>query len=212
MQQGFFSIQQTCPHCHGRGVSITDPCRKCHGQGRVQEYKTLSVKIPPGVDNGDRIRLANEGEAGEQGGPAGDLYVHLYVKEHPIFTRDNSNLQCEIPISFVTAALGGDLEVPTLEGHVMLKIPPETQTGKMFRLRGKGVKSVRGGVTGDLLCRVIVETPVNLTYEQKEILQNFERSMENQHEHHSPQAHSWLGGVKKFFERVLSAADQPKDK
>ena len=124
---------------------ITDPCGTCHGQGRVQEPKTLSVKVPAGVDNGDRIRLAGEGEAGENGGPAGDLYVQIRVKEHAIFARDGNNLFCEVPISFVTAALGGELEVPTLDGKVKLKIPPETQTGKVFRLRGKGVKPVRGG-------------------------------------------------------------------
>ena len=163
MQQGFFSVQQTCPRCNGTGSVIGDPCDDCHGQGRIKEQKTLSVKVPAGVDNGDRIRLANEGEAGENGGPPGDLYVQIQVKEHAIFKRDDANLYCEVPISFVTAALGGELDVPTLDGRVVLKVPPESQTGKLFRMRGKGVKPVRGGAVGDLLCRVIVETPVKLS-------------------------------------------------
>ena len=202
MQQGFFSVQQTCPHCQGTGKIISDPCGDCHGQGRVEKQKTLSVKVPPGVDNGDRIRLAGEGEAGEQGGPAGDLYVQIHVREHAIFDRDESNLYCEVPISFVTAVLGGELDVPTLDGRVKLKIPAETQTGKLFRLRGKGVKSVRGGHTGDLLCRVQVETPVNLTSKQKELLKEFEASMEGGGKKHSPKASSWFDGVKKFFDEM----------
>jgi molecular chaperone DnaJ len=200
MQQGFFSIQQTCPHCQGTGTVISDPCTACNGKGRVQERKTLSVKVPPGVDSGDRIRLAGEGEAGENGGPPGDLYVQVHVKPHPIFQREENNLFCEVPISFVTAALGGELEVPTLTGRVNLKIPVETQTGRMFRMRGKGVKPVRGGPVGDLICRVLVETPVNLTRRQKELLQEFSGEMESGGSRHSPQASSWLDGVKKFFE------------
>jgi len=200
MQQGFFSVQQTCPRCHGRGVVIEDPCPACHGRGRVQEHKTLSVKVPAGVDNGDRIRLAGEGEAGEFGGPPGDLYVQVHVKEHPIFSRDDNDLYCEVPISFVTAALGGELEVPTLGGKVLLKVPAGTQTGKLFRMRGKGVKSVRGGGVGDLLCRVIVETPVNLTEKQKQLLHEFENSVQAGGKKHSPHSSSWLDGVKKFFE------------
>jgi len=200
MQQGFFSLQQTCPKCHGSGKVITNPCGACHGQGRIQEHKVLSVKVPAGVDNGDRIRLAGEGEAGESGGPPGDLYVHIKVKEHSIFAREDADLYCEVPISFVTAALGGELDVPTLDGRVKLKVPPETQAGKMFRLRGKGVKSVRGGRIGDLLCRVMVETPVNLNHQQKELLREFERSTQNGEGKHSPLLHSWLDGVKKFFE------------
>lgn len=200
MQQGFFSIQQTCPRCHGRGTIIPEPCPACHGSGRIEEQKTLSVKVPAGVDNGDRIRLSGEGEAGEYGGPAGDLYVQIRVKQHPIFTREDNNLYCEVPISFTTAALGGELEVPTLDGRVTLKIPSETQTGKIFRLRSKGVKPVRGGVTGDLLCRVKVETPVNLTKEQKDLLEKFAKTMEAGGQHHAPQERGWLDGVKKFFE------------
>ncbi len=204
MQQGFFSLQQTCPRCHGTGKMIETPCGKCHGQGRVEKQKTLSVKVPAGVDTGDRIRLGGEGEAGENGGPAGDLYVHVNVKPHPIFERDGNDLFCEVPISVVTASLGGELEVPTLEGRVNLKIPAESQSGKMFRLRGKGVKSVRGHHTGDLLCRVVVETPVNLTKKQKQLLKEFEASMKDDSVNHSPRASSWLDGVKKFFEDMKS--------
>ncbi|RMG55617.1 MAG: molecular chaperone DnaJ [Gammaproteobacteria bacterium] len=204
MQQGFFSVQQTCPNCRGRGRIITNPCHKCHGEGRVEQRKTLKVKIPPGVDTGDRIRLSGEGEAGANGGPSGDLYVFIQVKPHEIFTRDGANLLCEVPISFPTAALGGELEVPTLDGKVMLKIPPGTQTGKLFRLRGKGVRPARGGMQGDLICRVTVETPVNLTREQKELLEKLDQSMRAGGKKHSPQQHGWLDGVKKFFERFTA--------
>ena len=200
MQQGFFSLQQTCPRCHGSGNIIETPCGKCHGHGRVEVQKTLSVKVPAGVDNGDRIRLSGEGEAGEHGGPSGDLYVHVIVRPHDIFQRDGNDLYCEVPISVVTASLGGELEIPTLDGRVNLKIPAESQSGKLFRLRGKGVKSVRGSQTGDLLCRVSVETPVNLTKKQKELLKEFEVSMNEDNVNHSPRAASWLDGVKKFFE------------
>jgi len=202
MQQGFFSIQQTCPRCRGEGVTISDPCPKCRGAGRIEESRTLSVKVPAGVDNGDRIRLAGEGEAGEKGGPPGDLYVHIRVKEHPIFSREGNDLFCEVPIAFTTAVLGGELAVPTLEGRVMLKIPPETQSGKVFRLRGKGVRPVRGGATGDLLCRVAVETPVNLNEEQKRLLRDFEATMERNGSHHSPKQSSWLDGVRSFFDNL----------
>ena len=202
MQQGFFSVQQTCPTCHGTGQQIKDPCRKCHGQGRVQENKTLSVKVPKGVDTGDRIRLGGEGEAGAHGGPAGDLYVQVQVKDHPIFTREGANLYCEVPISFPTACLGGDLEVPTLSGKVKLKIPAETQTGKLFRLRGKGVKPVRGGSVGDLMCRVQIETPVRLTKEQKALVEQFRETLSTGGKHHSPQEHTWVDGVKSFFDKL----------
>lgn len=198
MQQGFFSVQQTCPRCKGTGSVIGDPCSDCHGQGRIKEQKTLSVKVPAGVDSGDRIRLASEGEAGENGGPSGDLYVQIQVKEHAIFKRDDANLYCEVPISFATAALGGELDVPTLDGRVMLKVPAESQTGKLFRMRGKGVKPVRGGAVGDLLCRVVVETPVKLSSKQKELLRQLDDSLSDNGKH-SPQHHSWLDGVKKFF-------------
>ncbi len=202
MQQGFFSLQQTCPRCRGSGTIISDPCTTCRGEGRVEEQKTLSVKIPPGVDNGDRIRLSGEGEAGQMGGPPGDLYVQVAVKEHPLFVRDGADLYCEVPIDIATAALGGELDVPTLDGRVKLKIPPETQTGKLFRMRGKGVRSVRGGQTGDLMCKVSVETPVNLSGKQKELLRAFEESLRDNGTKHSPRTSSWLDGVKKFFDEM----------
>lgn len=202
MQQGFFSVQQSCPTCHGTGKQIKDPCHKCHGQGRVKETKTLSVKVPAGVDTGDRIRLSGEGEAGINGGPSGDLYVQVKVKEHNIFTRDGANLYCEVPISYPTACLGGDIEVPTLDGKVMLKIPAETQTGKLFRLRGKGVKPVRGGAVGDLLCRVQLETPVHLTKEQRELIGKLAESLSGGGKKHSPQEHGFMDGVKSFFDKL----------
>lgn len=200
MQQGFFAIQQTCPHCRGTGRVVRDPCDECHGAGRVQRHKTLSVKIPPGVDSGDRIRLGGEGEAGENGGPPGDLYVQVAVKQHEIFVREDNDLHCEVPISFVTAALGGELDVPTLSGRTTLKVPPETQTGRVFRLRGKGVRPVRGGDVGDLLCHVVVETPVKLTAKQKELLRELECTLGEDCEAHRPQEQSWLERAKKFFE------------
>jgi molecular chaperone DnaJ len=199
MQQGFFSVQQTCPRCHGSGKQIKDPCNTCHGRGQVEEQKTLSVKVPAGVDEGDRIRLTGEGQAGTNGGPPGDLYVQVHMREHKLFVRDGRDLHCEIPISFADAALGGELEVPTLDGRVKLKIPAETQTGKLFRLRGKGVTSVRGGGAGDLLCRVVVETPVQLTRRQKELLQEFQTIGESEGSQ-SPKKTSWFDGVKKFVD------------
>lgn len=197
MQQGFFAVQQTCPNCRGKGTIISDPCSDCHGQGRTEEVKTLSVKVPAGVDTGDRIRLTGEGEAGADGGPSGDLYVQVSVKEHEIFQRDGKNLYCEVPISFADAALGGELDVPTLDGRVKLKVPHETQSGKLFRLRGKGVTSVRGGSPGDLMCRVIVETPVNLSNKQKELLKELKASMQG--DKNSPKQNSWFEGMKSFF-------------
>lgn len=201
MQQGFFSIQQTCPRCHGNGTVIGDPCSKCHGHGRMEERRNLSVKVPAGVDSGDRIRLAGEGEAGPLGGPTGDLYVEIVVRPHEIFTRQGADLVCEVPVSFMTAALGGELEVPTLDGRVVLKIPPETQTGKILRLRAKGVKPVRGGATGDLLCRIAVETPVNLNREQKDLIKKLDAALRDDSSKHFPRERSWLEGVRKFFER-----------
>ena len=198
MSQGFFSVEQTCPTCHGTGTSIKDPCRACHGQGRKQDVKSLSVKIPAGVDTGDRIRLTGEGEAGENGAPAGDLYVQAHVKEHSIFERNGSDLYCEVPISFVSACLCGELDVPTIDGKVKLKIPAETQTGKMFRLRGKGVKSLRGNSMGDLICKVSVETPINLNSKQRELLEAFGKSL-GEHQTHSPKSKSWFNNVKEFF-------------
>lgn len=200
IQQGFFSIQQTCPGCHGEGTIVSNPCSSCHGNGRIRESKKLTVKIPAGVDNGDRVRLSGEGEAGSHGGGSGDLYVQINVKKHSIFERQENNLHCEVPISFIVAALGGAIEVPTLEGRVTLKIPAETQTGKVFRLRAKGMKSVRGHGQGDLLCKVVVETPVNLTKEQKDLLTQLQTALETAKTNHSPRSTSWFDGVKKFFE------------
>lgn len=200
IQQGFFSIQQTCPSCHGEGHIIANPCTSCHGQGRIRESKKLTVKIPAGVDNGDRVRLSGEGEAGMHGGGSGDLYVQISLKKHAIFERNEGDLHCEVPISYFTAALGGSIEVPTLEGRVTLKIPAETQTGKVFRLRSKGMKSVRGYAQGDLLCKVVLETPVNLSREQKDLLTQLQTSMEETKANHSPRFSSWFAGVKQFFE------------
>ena len=204
MQQGFFSLQQTCPRCRGRGTIIETPCKSCNGAGRVRQDKTLSVKIPAGIDTGDRIRLGGEGEPGQGGGPVGDLYVQVQVREHPIFHRDGRDLLCEMPVSFTTVALGGELEVPTLKGKVNLKIPAGTQTGKVFRLRGKGMPGLRGAEPGDMLCRVQVETPVNLTAEQRELLEQFESLIGEGERRHSPHASSWLDSVKGFFDRFTS--------
>ncbi|MGZ8156027.1 MAG: molecular chaperone DnaJ [Burkholderiales bacterium] len=200
MQQGFFSIQQTCPRCHGSGKMIQHPCQSCSGTGRVKKHKTLSVKIPAGVDEGDRIRLSGEGESGVNGGPPGDLYVVIHIKPHPVFTRDHNDLHCEMPISISTAALGGEIEIPTLDGYAKIKVPAETQSGKVFRLRGKGIKGVRSNAHGDLLCHVVVETPVNLTARQRELLQEFESISGKDAERHNPRAKSWMDKVKEFFE------------
>jgi molecular chaperone DnaJ len=200
MQQGFFSIQQTCPRCHGGGKMIPNPCGTCSGSGRVKKHKTLSVKIPSGVDEGDRIRLSGEGEAGMNGGPSGDLYVVIHIKPHPVFTRDHNDLHCEMPISITTAALGGEIEIPTLDGSAKIKVPAETQSGKVFRLRGKGIKGVRSNAHGDLMCHVVVETPVNLTSRQRELLQEFEGISGKDTERHNPRAKSWMDKVKEFFE------------
>lgn len=202
VQQGFFSIQQTCPACKGAGTVIADPCPNCSGRGRVAKNKKLSVKVPAGVDDGDRIRLAGEGEAGRNGGPPGDLYVEIRVAPHKIFERDGPDLSCEVPVSIATAALGGDVEMPTLDGHVSLKVPTGTQSGKVFRLRGKGVTTVREPHKGDLFVRVVVETPVNLTDEQQQLLRRFDDLVSKGGEKHSPRAGGWLDTVKRFFERI----------
>ncbi len=196
MQQGFFSIQQTCPRCHGSGKIIAEPCGTCHGQGRVKKHKTLSVRIPAGVDEGDRIRLAGEGEAGVNGGPPGDLYVQIHLKAHALFKRDGDDLHCEMPVSFATAALGGEVEIPTLDGHARLKVAPETQSGQVLRLRSKGIKGVRSNAPGDLYCHVVVETPVKLSSRQKELLREFE-SLSQQN--NNPKAQSFMDRVKEFF-------------
>ena len=200
MQQGFFSIQQTCPKCHGNGKVITDPCAPCGGQGRIKRNKTLEVKIPAGIDNGMRIRSSGNGEPGTNGGPAGDLYVEIHIKPHGVFQREGDDLHCEMPISFVKATLGGDIEVPTLSGKVSFTIPEGTQSGKTFRLKAKGIKGVRSGYAGDLFCHVAVETPVKLTDKQKDLLKEFERLTSEGGAKHSPQSKGWMDKVKDFFE------------
>ena len=205
MQQGFFSVQQACPQCHGNGTIISDPCVSCHGQGRVKENKKLSVKIPAGVDEGDQIRLSGEGEGAGAGGMNGDLYVSVSLKRHAIFEREGVDLHCSVPISFANLTLGGELEVPTLEGRAKLKIPAGTQSGKQFRLRGKGVKNVRNaGFVGDLYCKVVVETPVNLSKKQKDLLEEFDKTLHDGGSKHSPQESSWADKIKSFFDDIVT--------
>jgi len=199
ISQGFFQLQQPCPKCRGTGTTIKNPCDTCLGQGRVRRSKRLAVKIPAGVDTGDRIRLSGEGESGRNGGPPGDLYVEVHVREHEIFDRDGADLLCKVPISFASAVLGGIVDVPTLDGHVSLKIPAETQSGTQFRLRDKGVKPVRGGLRGDLFCTVVVETPVKLSGDQREMLRKFDESLKKDGSKHTPRGESFLEGVKRFF-------------
>ena len=200
-QRGFFVTEAACPHCNGSGKKIEKPCKKCHGDGRVHKKKNLSVTIPAGVDTGNQLRLSGEGAAGENGAPAGDLYVVIHVKEHHIFERDGSNLYCEVPISFTMAALGGEIEVPTLDGRVKLKIPEGTQTGKLFRMRGKGITAARSSYAGDLICKIIVETPISLNEEQKELLRKLEESLAG-HSQHRPKSAGFFDGVKKFFDNL----------
>src|SRR5262245_22288140 len=200
VSQGPFSIAQTCPHCHGSGSVIANPCTACHGTGRIKLQKTLSVKIPAGVDEGDRVRLSGEGEPGVNGGPPGDLYVQVHIKPHAVFQRDHDDLHCEMPISITTAALGGEIEIPTLDGSARIRVPAETQSGKQFRLKGKGIKGVRSQATGDLFCHVVVETPVQLTERQRQILREFESISSQDSARHNPRAKGWLENVKEFFE------------
>ena len=202
VQQGFFTLQQTCPACRGTGQTIPFPCADCNGSGRVQKNRTISIKIPSGVDNDDRIRLSNEGEAGINGGPAGDLYVDITVREHSIFTREGSNLFCNVPTSYSTAVLGGVVKVPTIDGAVNLTIPSETQSGKVFRLKGKGITSYRDTRIGDLYCTLQIETPVNLDSEQKNLLKQFEESINSSSQNHRPHKSSWKKSVKQFFDRL----------
>ncbi len=199
MQQGFFSVQQTCPTCHGTGKEISDPCTACDGVGRIRKNKTLQVKIPAGIDDGMRIRSSGNGEPGVNGGPSGDLYVEIHIKQHNIFQRDGDDLHCELTIPFTSAALGGELEVPTLSGKGAITIPEGTQSGKTFRLRGKGIRGLRGSYPGDLYCHVSVETPVRLSEEQKKLLREFEASLEQGGDKHSPDSKSWTDRVKNFF-------------
>ncbi len=205
IQRGIFAMQQTCPHCAGRGQIVQNPCGECHGAGRVEETKVLSVKIPAGVDNGDRIRLSGEGEAGPAGTPPGDLYVEVRVREHAIFQRDGDDLHCEVPIRISQAALGDTVRVATLGGEAEIRIPAETQTGKLFRLRGKGVRSVRSRSEGDLYCRVVVETPINLTADQRKLLEQFESTFTGEDARkHSPKSATFIDGVKGFWDRMTS--------
>ena len=199
MRQGFFSVQQTCPHCHGTGKIIPDPCTTCHGQGKIKQQKTLEVKIPAGIDDGMRIRSTGNGEPGTNGGPPGDLYIEIRLKKHDIFERDGDDLHCQVPVSFITAALGGEIEVPMLAGKAAIDIPEGTQAGKQFRLRGKGIKGVRASYPGDLYCHIAVETPVKLTEHQRKLLRELEDSLKKGGARHSPSGESWTDRLKNFF-------------
>ena len=203
MQQGFFSIQQTCPDCRGRGTVIGSPCGDCHGNGTVQKSKTLQVKVPAGVDEGDQIRLAGEGQ-GSASGASGDLYVQIRIRQHSIFSRDGDNLYCEMPVSVAMATLGGELEIPTLNGRAQLKIPPESQSERVFRLRGKGVRNVRSSAIGDLYCKIKLETPINLNRKQKEMLREFDRMLKEGGERHTPRESSWSDRLKRFFNDIVT--------
>ena len=199
VQQGFFSIQQTCPKCHGSGKIIPDPCRDCGGAGRTKKQKTLEVKIPAGIDDGMRIRSAGNGEPGTNGGPPGDLFIEIRTKKHDIFERDGDDLHCVVPISFAQAALGGEIEVPTLNGKAAIDIPDGTQAGKQFRLRGKGIKGVRSSYPGDLYCHISIETPVKLTEHQRKLLKELDESLKKGGEKHSPTDKGWFDKAKEFF-------------
>ena len=199
MRQGFFSVQQTCPHCRGSGRIIKDPCGTCHGQGKVKNQKTLEVKIPAGIDDGMRIRSTGNGEPGTNGGPPGDLFIEIRIRKHDIFERDGDDLHCVVPISFAAAALGGEIEVPTLNGKAAIDIPEGTQAGKQFRLRGKGIKGVRSSYPGDLYCHISIETPVKLTEHQRKLLKEFDESLRKGGGKHSPSTESWTDKLKSFF-------------
>ena len=199
MQQGFFSIQQTCARCHGTGKIIPEPCTSCEGAGKVKTTKTLEVKIPAGIDDGMRIRSSGNGEPGVNGGPSGDLYIEIHIKQHAVFQRDGDDLHCEMPIAFATAALGGELEIPTLNGNAAISIPEGTQSGKTFRLRGKGIKGVRSGYPGDLYCHVQIETPVRLTEHQKKLLKDFDAATREGGAKHNPATKGWADKVRAFF-------------
>ena len=199
MRQGFFSVQQTCPQCRGAGKVIPEPCTVCAGQGRLKRQKTLEVKIPAGIDDGMRIRSAGNGEPGTNGGPAGDLFIEIRLKKHDIFERDGDDLHCSVPISFATAALGGEIEVPTLQGKAAIDLPEGTQHGKQFRLRGKGIKGVRSTYPGDLYCHIAVETPIKLTEHQRKLLKDFDESLKKGGAKHSPGGDSWTDKLRGFF-------------
>jgi len=199
LRQGFFSIQQTCPHCHGSGKVIPEPCTSCGGQGRIKKTKTLEVKIPAGIGEGMRIRSSGNGEPGMNGGPPGDLYIEIRVKQHDIFERDGDDLHCTVPVGLTTAALGGTIEVPTLGGKAEIELPEGTQHGKTFRLRGKGIKGVRSSYPGDLYCHVQVETPIKLTEHQRKLLKELDESFRKGGDKHSPNAKTWTDRVKDLF-------------
>lgn len=199
MRQGFFSVQQTCPTCRGQGKIIPDPCTSCHGQGKIKRNKTLEVKVPAGIDDGMRIRSAGNGEPGHNGGPNGDLFIEIRIKKHDIFERDGDDLHCQVPVQVTTAALGGEINVPTLTGKATIEIPEGTQTGKIFRLRGRGIKGVRSAVAGDLYCHIQVETPVKLTEHQRKLLKELDESFTKGGTKHSPNEKSWFEKAKEFF-------------
>ena len=199
MRQGFFSIQQTCPHCHGSGKIIPDPCTTCSGQGRIKKNKTLEVKIPAGINEGMRIRSSGNGEPGTNGGPSGDLYIEIRIKQHEIFERDGDDLHCTVPVGLTTVAIGGGIEVPTLGGKAEIELPEGTQHGKTFRLRGKGIKGVRSSYPGDLYCHISVETPIRITEHQRKLLKELDESFRKSGDRHSPNAKSWTDRVKDLF-------------
>jgi len=199
MRQGFFSVQQTCPHCRGSGKIISDPCTPCHGQGKIKRQKTLEIKIPAGIDDGMRIRSTGNGEPGTNGGPPGDLYIEIRLKKHDVFQRDGDDLHCAVPVSITTAALGGEIAVPTLAGEAAIDLPEGTQTGKQFRLRGKGIKGVRSSYPGDLYCHITVETPVKLTEHQRKLLRELDESLKKGGDKHSPSEAGWADKLKNLF-------------
>ena len=199
MRQGFFSVQQTCPHCHGSGKIIPEPCTTCNGQGKLKKHKTLEVKIPAGIDDGMRIRSAGNGEPGRNGGPSGDLFIEIRIRKHDIFERDGDDLHCQVPVSMPTAALGGEIDVPTLSGKATIDIPEGTQSGKTFRLRGRGVKGVRSSYPGDLYCHIVVETPVKLTEHQRKLIKELDESFRKGGHKHSPNDKGWFEKAKDFF-------------
>jgi molecular chaperone DnaJ len=199
LRQGFFSIQQTCPHCHGSGRIIPDPCATCNGAGKVKKQKTLEVKIPAGINEGMRIRSVGNGEPGTNGGPPGDLYIEIRIKQHEIFERDGDDLHCTVPVPLTLAALGGGITVPTLAGKAEIELPEGTQHGKTFRLRGKGIKGIRSSYPGDLYCHITVETPVRLTETQRKLMKELDESLKKGGERHSPNAKSWTDRVKDLF-------------
>ena len=199
IRQGFFSVQQTCPTCRGTGKVIPEPCTACSGQGKIKRQKTLEIKIPAGIDGGMRIRSANNGEPGANGGPTGDLYIEIRLKKHDIFEREGDDVHCSVPVSFAAAAMGGEIEVPTLSGKAAIDIPEGTQTGKQFRLRGKGIKGVRASYPGDLYCHIVIETPVKLSEHQRKLLREFDESLKKGGGKHSPSGDTWTDRLKGFF-------------